>query len=97
MHNSHAQLRAIESGRYITRSASTGISTIISPRGEVLSNLEADTEGIITYDVYKRQNKTVWHYIGNLFVYLCLAFVGGIFVEKIIYCLLNAIKKQKST
>lgn len=97
MHNSHAQLRAVESGRYITRSASTGISTIISPRGEVLAELGEDTEGIITYDVYKRQNKTVWHYIGNLFVYLCLAFVGGVFVEKIIYCLLNAIKKQKST
>ena len=83
-HNSHAQLRAVESGRYITRSASTGISTIISPRGEVLSELEADTTGVITYDVYERQNKTVWYYLGNLFVYVCLTFFVVLFLEKVI-------------
>ena len=97
IHNSHAQLRAVESGRYITRSASTGISTIISPRGEILSELEADTEGIITYDVYQRQNKTVWYYIGNLFVYLCLVFAGGLFMEKIAYFVITKVKKHKMT
>lgn len=82
MHNSHAQIRAIESGRYITRSASTGISTVISPRGEVLKEIEADTEGYIIYDVHKRENKTVWSVVGNVFVYLCIGFCMVLLVEK---------------
>ena len=85
IHNSHAQLRAIESGRYITRCASTGISTIISPRGEVLSQVEADTEGLLVYDVYKRDNHTVRNYIGNAFVYICLAFLGLLVLEMTVY------------
>ena len=91
MHNSHAQIRAIESGRYITRSASTGISTVISPRGEVLRELEADTEGYITYDVHKRDNKTVWSVVGNVFVYLCIGFCVILLVEKFVH------KKVKNT
>ena len=90
MHNSHAQLRAIESGRYISRCASTGISTVVSPRGEVLARVEADTEGILIYDVHKRENKTVWHYLGNIFVYLCLVFLSVLIVEKIV----SKIKKK---
>ena len=85
MHNSHAQIRAIESGRYIARSASTGISTVISPRGEVLREIEADTEGYITYDVNKRDNKTVWAVIGNVFVYLCIGFCIVLFVGKFVH------------
>ena len=91
MHNSHAQIRAIESGRYITRSASTGISTVISPRGEVLREIEADTEGYITYDVIKRDNNTFWSIMGNVFVYLCIGFCIVVFAEKIVH------KKVKNT
>ena len=94
IHRSHSQLRAIESGRYITRCASTGISTIVSPRGEVLSYLEADTDGVLVYDVYKRQNKTVWHYLGNAFVYFCLLFLVILLGEKIVY---KIKKKRKIT
>lgn len=92
MHNSHAQLRAIESGRYIARSASTGISTVISPRGEILAELEADVEGQITYDVHTRENKTLWYYLGDVFVYLCIIFCVALFGEKIVK---NFIKKRK--
>ena len=95
IHNSHAQLRAIESGRYIARDTPTGTSTIISPRGEVLSSLEADTEDMITYDVYKRQNKTLWYYIGNLFVYVCLAFVIVVLVERVSYSILGLVRRKK--
>ncbi len=74
IHRSQAQLRAVESGRYIARCASTGISSVISPRGEILDEVEADTEGFIVYDIYQRENKTVWYYLGNSFIYLCLTF-----------------------
>lgn len=84
IHNSHAQLRAIESGRYITRCASTGVSTVISPRGEVLDSLEAETEGILIYDVHTRTNRNIWYYVGNTFIYICLVFICVLIFDKII-------------
>ena len=95
IHNSHAQLRAIESGRYVTRSASTGISTVISPRGEVLGSIDADTEGILTYDVCTRENRTLWYYLGNTFIYLCLVFFGVLLFDRF-FCKIVALKKKKS-
>ena len=93
IHNSHAQLRAIESGRYISRCASTGISTVISPRGEVLSRVEADTEGLLVYDVYKRDNKTVRYYVGNVFVYICILLLVVLTLEKVVYKISKSRKK----
>lgn len=76
MHNAQAQLRAIESGRYVVRSANTGISTVIDSRGEVVRRLDPLVDGMIVEDVQMRNNTTLYTLIGNLFVYLfCLAFV----------------------
>lgn len=72
MHNAQAQIRAIESGRYIARAANTGISTVINSRGEVISELDALVEGVIVCDVYASDNTTVWSVIGNSFVYLLI-------------------------
>ena len=94
IHNSHAQLRAIESGRYISRCASTGISTVISPRGEVLSRVEADTEGLLVYDIYKRDNKTVRYYVGNVFVYICILLLVVLTLEKVVYNISKCRKKD---
>ena len=95
IHNSHAQLRAIESGRYVTRSASTGISTIISPRGEVLDYIEADTTDMMVYDVKLRENKTPWYYLGDSFIYLCITFLCMVFLSQIVIVLKN--KKSKNS
>lgn len=79
MHNAQAQMRAIESGRYIVRSANTGISTVINSRGEVISELSPLVDGIIVEDVYMSSNNTLYTVIGNLFVYmLCIAIVSVI-------------------
>ena len=71
MHNAQAQLRAVESGRDIVRSANTGISTVINSRGEVISSLEPLVDGMIVEDVQMRSETTLYTHIGNLFVYLC--------------------------
>ncbi|MBQ9085562.1 MAG: apolipoprotein N-acyltransferase [Clostridia bacterium] len=73
MHNAQAQLRAIESGRYVVRCANTGISTIISDRGEVLSSLEPLVDGMVVEDVYRSDHRTLYTLIGNLFVFLWIA------------------------
>ncbi len=77
MHNSQSKLRAIETGRYLVRAANTGVSSIISPTGEILQELGALKEGYIMDDVYIRNNVTLYSVIGNLFVYLCIAFAAG--------------------
>ncbi|MBE6534767.1 MAG: apolipoprotein N-acyltransferase [Ruminococcaceae bacterium] len=95
IHRSHSQLRAIESGRYITRCASTGISSIVSPRGEILSYIAEDTEGIIVYEICERNNKTVWHYIGNMFIYICLTFSAALLTERVVSGIKNRRTKKQ--
>lgn len=73
MHNAQGKLRAIENGRWIVRSANTGVSSIISPRGEQIDMIDALKEGQITAEVYKRDSLTLYTRIGNLFVYICIA------------------------
>ena len=85
MHNSQSQLRAIETGRYLVRSANTGISSIIDPLGREAKRLGALEDGVIYDDVYMRNNITLYTYIGNLFVYLCIALIAGIIVSDMFF------------
>lgn len=45
LHSHTAPLRAVESGRWVVRAAATGQSAIISPRGEVVSDVPAFRSG----------------------------------------------------
>ena len=74
MHRAQAQLRAIENGRYIVRSANTGISAIISSKGEVIDHLGPNVGGIVRSDVHLNDHTTLYTVIGNLMVYLFLTF-----------------------
>ena len=74
MHNTQSSLRAIETGRYVLRSANTGVSSIISPHGEVMELCPELREGYVIGDVYMQNNTTLYTTIGNTFVYLCMAF-----------------------
>ena len=88
MHNAQAQLRAIESGRYVVRAANTGISTVITERGEVIARLEPLVDGMLVEDVEIRSNTTLYTLIGNTFVYLwgvaLAALLGVRIAERII-------------
>lgn len=70
MHNAHAQLRAIENGRYVVRAANTGISTVISSKGEVLCELEPLVDGTVIYDVPVNTRGTLYSVIGDLIIYV---------------------------
>ena len=72
MHNAQAQLRAIESGRYVVRAANTGISTIIDSNGNILSELDPLVDGYITAEVTLSDSLTLYTIIGNSFVYLLI-------------------------
>lgn len=81
-HNRHAVLRSVEFGRYIVRSANTGVSSVISPVGEIIRYIDPLETGYITADVYMISENTVYTVIGNVFIPLC--FVGVIL--SLVYC-----------
>ncbi len=74
MHNAQARLRAIESGKYVVRSANTGISSIIDPMGDVRAELGALKRGYVISEIEMTEGNTLYTYIGNLFVYLNAVF-----------------------
>lgn len=91
MHNAQAQLRAVETGRYVVRSANTGISTVIAPTGAVIDELEPLVGGIVEAEVYARDSLTLYTRIGNLFVYLLMAAFVSLGVWETVGC----VKKRK--
>lgn len=62
----YCRLRAIETRRAIARSANTGISGFISPRGEVIGErLEWDERGVLTESIELREDITFYTMYGD--------------------------------
>ena len=94
MHTAQAQIRAIECGRYISRTANTGLTAVITNRGEITAELPLLEEGMLCEDVYLLNDRTLYSYIGNLFVYLCIAFLAGEIALDIAYAYKKREKKK---
>jgi apolipoprotein N-acyltransferase len=94
MHNAQAQIRAIESGRYVARAANTGISTVITPKGEVIERLEPLVEGKIVCDVYATDRTTVWSVIGNTFIYLLIIVFVCVIADNILIKIKQKMKQK---
>ncbi len=93
MHLAQSQLRAIETGRYVVRAGSTGISAIITPTGQIVAQQAALTEGIVYGEVTMCDGMTLYSHIGNLVVGLCMAYASGLLVVGAGYSAYNK-KKQ---
>lgn len=72
MHHAQSQLRAIETGRWVVRSANTGVSSVINDRGQVLESLAPLKTGYVMEDAYLSDRVTVYSVIGNVFAYACI-------------------------
>src|SRR4029453_16656240 len=68
-HFMQASMRAIEQGRYLARSANTGISGIVDPYGRVLVQSALFETTVVTGDVKLLSHLTVYARIGDLFAY----------------------------
>ncbi len=72
-HFTYSQLRAIESRRWIGRSANTGISAVIDSRGEVIEQLGWWKRGAIQQKMYSSNEMTFYtkygDYIGSVLSY----------------------------
>lgn len=81
-----AVLRAVETGRYTVRSASTGISAFISPSGAILDSIEYGGEGYITADIGMCSGSTVASLTHDAFSVICgLFLLSGTVMNAVLY------------
>ncbi len=70
-------LRAVENGVYLARCANSGISCIISPRGEILAPSGLFERKVVRGTVYPRKRLTFYSRFGDIFAWLMLLISGG--------------------
>jgi len=75
-HFEMAMMRAIEQGRYLVRSANTGISGIVDPYGRVLIKTKLFETVAVVGEARYVQARTVYATIGDLAVYLSATVVA---------------------
>lgn len=95
MHNAQARLRAIETDRYIVRAADTGISGIITPRGDVLDLKVPMIEGVAIAGVCFNTSRTLYSRIGNTFIYLLAAGLAALCATEITRGFLERSKRKE--
>ena len=79
-HFIHSIFRAVESGKYILRSANNGIAAIINPIGIVEQRVDFGKSGYIDFDENKKIQQTVFSKYGNkIFILLILMYIFLIF------------------
>ena len=64
-HLSYAKLRAVETRRFVARSANTGISAIINSRGDIVKDLGYEKQGSITGKIGLSEKKTFYVKYGD--------------------------------
>lgn len=87
-HHQYARLRAIEQRKSIIRSANTGISSIISPNGEIIVETNWDEEIAINNLIYVNENITFYNKFGD--------YIGRIFSFVAVLLLFSTIVKNKT-
>ena len=60
-----SQMRALEAGRYMLRATNTGVTAVINPRGEVLSQLPLFTTATLQHEVWGYGGATPYVRSGN--------------------------------
>ena len=68
-HFAQASMRAIENGRYLVRSANTGISGIVDPYGRVLEPTDIFQQSVVVGDARFVNDTTIYTRIGDVFAY----------------------------
>lgn len=72
-HFDQAAMRAIEEGRYLVRSANTGISGIVDPYGRVLAKSDIYQRTVVTGQARFLDTATIYAETGDMFAYASAA------------------------
>ena len=79
-HFSHSIFRAIETGKYVLRSANNGMTAIINPLGEIEKKIDYYKDGFIDFEKRRDFDPTIFSLYGNkifillIFLYILLIF-----------------------
>ncbi len=80
-HLVHSIFRAIESGKYVIRSANNGMGVIINPLGEIEKKIEYGEDGYIDFTNRRDIEPTIFSIYGNkIFLLLILLYIFLIFL-----------------
>jgi apolipoprotein N-acyltransferase len=85
-HLNYASLRAIETRRWIARSANTGISCIIDPKGRRVAETKWWEEDVLTGNIYPSETITFYTRYGN---YL---FIMGLIISFMLFAYTMVLK-----
>jgi apolipoprotein N-acyltransferase len=72
-----AAMRAIEQGRYLARSANTGISGIVDPYGRIVASSAIFEQVSIVDDVRLLTSRTVYSVLGDVVAYIAIALTAS--------------------
>ena len=79
-HFDQAAMRAIELGRYLVRSANTGVSGIVDPYGHVLARTEIFRPAVLAGDVRLLTARTPYAAVGDVFAYASAILTAALLV-----------------
>lgn len=82
LHTRMAAFRAVEQGHSVLRSTRFGLSAAINPYGEMLSQMSSYDKNnkIMIAQLPTAGIKTIYAFIGDILVYLCIAFIPFFFI-----------------
>jgi apolipoprotein N-acyltransferase len=63
-HMQMAQMRALETGRYLVRGTNTGVTAIVNPRGRIVQKLPQFEQGTLTGEVQAMRGNTPFMLLG---------------------------------
>ena len=76
----HSLYRAIESGKYVLRSANNGITAIVNPMGVVEKQVDLNQSGFVDLSESKKIEPTIFSKYGNkIFAIVILLYISLIF------------------
>ena len=83
-HLTHAQMRAIENGRFLVRAGNSGITAVIDPSGRVTQTIDIYQPGYLNSRVNFIYTRTLYSIIGDIPFYLLFLLCMGLFFVDII-------------
>ncbi len=78
-HMQIAKARALETGRYLLRSTNTGVTAIVSPKGETLKSAVMFEQTVLKGEIIPMQGMTPFSRIGDHGMLLIISVLGGLF------------------
>jgi apolipoprotein N-acyltransferase len=73
-------MRAIETGRYLVRSANTGVSGIVDPYGHILARTAIYEPAVVVGEARFLRTTTFYTRIGDVFAYASVVVAVVVFV-----------------